>query len=105
MEVTLTEYEENLCFDLDDPDFAPICSRSTSHGVFRGVSFGGGMSINVKKCECFRQIHLHYLAYHVGPFPLAVYDPKQKLDLEMFANHFPSVPQILKQQAFVQVLQ
>uniref|UniRef100_A0ABD2WLY6 Uncharacterized protein n=1 Tax=Trichogramma kaykai TaxID=54128 RepID=A0ABD2WLY6_9HYME len=57
MEVTLTEYEENLCFDLDDPDFAPICSRSTSHGVFRGVSFGGGMSINVKKCECFRQVY------------------------------------------------
>ncbi|CAB0036885.1 unnamed protein product [Trichogramma brassicae] len=53
MEVTLTEYEENLCFDLDDPDFAPICSRSTSHGVFRGVSFGGGVSINTGRQVTF----------------------------------------------------
>ncbi|XP_076303001.1 uncharacterized protein LOC143221437, partial [Lasioglossum baleicum] len=39
MESTLTEFEENLSFDIDDPDFAPLNPRTIAQNVLRSVQF------------------------------------------------------------------
>ncbi|XP_008216408.1 protein pinocchio isoform X4 [Nasonia vitripennis] len=46
----LTEFEESVSFDLDDPDFAPpAVPRTTAHGVFRGMKFAAEIALNVNK--------------------------------------------------------
>ncbi|XP_076282535.1 protein pinocchio [Lasioglossum baleicum] len=39
MESTLTEFEESLSFDIDDPDFAPTNPSAIAHNVLRYVQF------------------------------------------------------------------
>lgn len=39
MEGTMTEFEESVSFDLDDPDFAPVGPRTANQSVLRGVHF------------------------------------------------------------------
>ncbi|XP_053980079.1 protein pinocchio [Hylaeus volcanicus] len=39
MENTMTEFEESVSFDIDDPDFAPSNSRAIAHNVLRSVQF------------------------------------------------------------------
>ena len=52
MEGNLTEFEESVSFDLDDPDFAPASvPRTAAQGVFRGVKFATEIAMNVNKCE------------------------------------------------------
>jgi hypothetical protein len=51
MEGNLSEFEESVSFDLDDPDFAPVVPRTTAHGVFHGMKFAAEIALNVNKCE------------------------------------------------------
>ncbi|XP_014210686.1 protein pinocchio [Copidosoma floridanum] len=47
---TLTEFEESVSFDLDDPDFPPQVALKTAHGVFHGMKFAAEIALNVNKC-------------------------------------------------------
>ncbi|XP_061929006.1 protein pinocchio isoform X5 [Apis cerana] len=38
MESSMTEFEENVSFDIDDPDFAPS-NTTIAHNILRGVQF------------------------------------------------------------------
>ncbi|XP_003690902.2 protein pinocchio isoform X1 [Apis florea] len=38
MESTMTEFEENVSFDIDDPDFAPS-NTTIAHNILRGMQF------------------------------------------------------------------
>lgn len=51
MEANLTEFEENVLFDQDDPDFAPSLPRTASQGVLRGMKLAAEIALNVNKCE------------------------------------------------------
>lgn len=39
MESSLTEFEENVAFDPDDPDFAPSNPRTVTNNVLRNSQF------------------------------------------------------------------
>ncbi|XP_033226941.1 protein pinocchio isoform X1 [Belonocnema kinseyi] len=38
-EGTLTEFEESVCFDMDDPDFAPLDHRASAKTALHGINF------------------------------------------------------------------
>lgn len=48
MESTMTEFEENVSFDIDDPDFAP--SNLPNSNAYHAVQFSDIM-FDVNKCE------------------------------------------------------
>ncbi|CAD1468915.1 unnamed protein product, partial [Heterotrigona itama] len=52
MESTMTEFEENVSFDIDDPDFAPSNLRAipNSSATYRTVQFSD-ITFGVNKCE------------------------------------------------------
>nr|AAQ67419.1 EX4.8-5.8 [Apis mellifera] len=35
----MTEFEENVSFDIDDPDFAPSKNTTITHNILRGMQF------------------------------------------------------------------
>lgn len=35
----MTEFEENVSFDIDDPDFAPSKNTTIAHNILRGMQF------------------------------------------------------------------
>lgn len=61
MESTMTEFEENVSFDIDDPDFAPS-NTTIAHNILRGVQFTD-ITFGVNKCEYIYVIITIYLYY------------------------------------------
>ncbi|KOC60470.1 hypothetical protein WH47_07828 [Habropoda laboriosa] len=56
MESTMTEFEESVSFDIDDPDFAPSNPRTIARNVLRSVQFTD-ITFDVNKRE---YIHFWY---------------------------------------------
>ncbi|KAK1133448.1 hypothetical protein K0M31_011255 [Melipona bicolor] len=56
MESTMTEFEENVSFDIDDPDFAPSNLRAVPNSninAYCAVQFSD-ITFGVNKCEYIR---------------------------------------------------
>lgn len=53
MENRMTEFEENVSFDIDDPDFAPTYPPTIPHNVLHSVQFTD-ITFGVNKCEYIR---------------------------------------------------
>lgn len=48
----LTEFEESVTFDIDDPDFAaPIGARPFVREVIKGIKFSTGIAVTVNTCK------------------------------------------------------
>ncbi|KAG7209286.1 hypothetical protein KM043_015400 [Ampulex compressa] len=61
MEGTMTEFEESVSFDIDDPDFAPPSPRVTAQSVLRGMQFTDiAFGVNKRK-------YVHFLTRKATP--------------------------------------
>lgn len=58
MDSTLTEFEENLFFDIDDPDFAPPNPCAIAHNVLHNVQFSD-IAFGVNKCKYIHSVHFN----------------------------------------------
>lgn len=56
----MTEFEENVSFDIDDPDFAPSKNTTIAHNILRGMQFTD-ITFGVNKCEYIHATYCYLL--------------------------------------------
>lgn len=100
----LTEFEESVSFDLDDPDFAPpVVPRTTAHGVFRGMKFAAEIALNVNKCESLSPI-IAFLDFTIESACISTCPNRLWLIVKIFISlsaHYACIGRIINIELFI----